>query len=332
MDREIRNHPYKTFSEQIDILESRNLVVKDRDFALTALESFSYYTLINGFKDLFLDKTSKEDKFVDGASFSMLYELHWIDLTMSNLLFKYTLSVEKRLKTHIGDVLADVYGIEESNYLEKKIYNPSKPQRGKYRDVIDAIDRSKSKDISAIHYMETEHNLPPWIALKAISFGSTVNWYSILPPTLKQRVMTSLVGHLPQMTSQEKQDFTFRLINQVYQYRNLSAHGNRSVLLKLDEEYRLSALHLKKVGLIQFFHGDFSTKNKDNLFSIMFSILTLMSDPVAAGRFLIELQAFLVSYDDPTFIFLGKDVYELLDIPRDTLSLLNDYYQLKFNN
>lgn len=49
------NHPFKSFEEQLSILEERGLAIDDYKLALDAMESFSYYTIVNGYKDLFLD-------------------------------------------------------------------------------------------------------------------------------------------------------------------------------------------------------------------------------------------------------------------------------------
>ena len=46
--------PFKTYDEQIDILKSRNLEIKDRNKARDLLSQINYYYLINGYKDPFL--------------------------------------------------------------------------------------------------------------------------------------------------------------------------------------------------------------------------------------------------------------------------------------
>lgn len=48
--------PFKTYDEQIDILKSRNLEIKDKSKAKDILSQINYYNLINGYKDPFLIK------------------------------------------------------------------------------------------------------------------------------------------------------------------------------------------------------------------------------------------------------------------------------------
>lgn len=72
-------HPYLTFEKQLRQLENRGIIVNDKSFAINALQNFSYYSLSNGYKDLFLASRSPE-KFKDGTTFEMLYTANWLDL------------------------------------------------------------------------------------------------------------------------------------------------------------------------------------------------------------------------------------------------------------
>ena len=47
---------FKTIDEQIEILRAKNLNILDNDKAKQILLNNNYYYLINGYKDLFLDK------------------------------------------------------------------------------------------------------------------------------------------------------------------------------------------------------------------------------------------------------------------------------------
>lgn len=45
--------PFKTYNEQISILKSRNVYIKNEETVKQCLTDISYYSLINGYKDLF---------------------------------------------------------------------------------------------------------------------------------------------------------------------------------------------------------------------------------------------------------------------------------------
>ena len=57
--------PFKTYREQIDILKNRyGLIIEDEDFAEAALKSLTYYDLVNGYKDCFMEK----ERFIEGMT------------------------------------------------------------------------------------------------------------------------------------------------------------------------------------------------------------------------------------------------------------------------
>ena len=45
--------PFKSIDEQIEILQQRNIIITDIDFARSVLNSLSYYTIVNGYKRIY---------------------------------------------------------------------------------------------------------------------------------------------------------------------------------------------------------------------------------------------------------------------------------------
>ncbi|MGH2182910.1 Abi family protein, partial [Enterococcus faecalis] len=86
---------FYSYDEQLILLKEKGLLISDDDVAKQILKNFSYYTIINGYKDLFTDNHI----YVPDTRIETLYELHWIDLKLSGILFKYSLIVEKKLKS-----------------------------------------------------------------------------------------------------------------------------------------------------------------------------------------------------------------------------------------
>lgn len=72
---------FKTIAAQIDILESRGMIVGEG--ASTVLLRENYYSIINGYKDPFLDKgamrANANDLYLEGARFEWLYSLFQFD-------------------------------------------------------------------------------------------------------------------------------------------------------------------------------------------------------------------------------------------------------------
>lgn len=327
-------HKFKTYDEQLKILtEEKNLIIDDQIFAITTLQHYSYYSIINGYKDLFLIPNSNPERFIDGTTFSMLYQAHWMDMSLSAILFKYTLLIEKKLKTRLAYLLGKNYKEKEEDYLRPSIYSQSRYHRGKLNEIIKAIDDKKNIDISAIHYIKREGNLPPWVATKAVSFGTAFIWYSILTEPHKRMIIKDFLVPCPFLKNESLTDYFNRLMGQVYQYRNLSAHGNRSFKLNISEEYKLIFNHLKSSNLEDLFNK----YNRANLYSVIISIFILLDDRFAVSNFLRELNIFFHEYDNDNFNFNQKNIYDLFDLPNDFLERIDKLvkskqYRTKFSN
>lgn len=60
---------FKTIEGQINILKSKNLNIKNLKEAKRLLMNNNYYYLINGYKELFLNKNTKTEEFMKGIRF-----------------------------------------------------------------------------------------------------------------------------------------------------------------------------------------------------------------------------------------------------------------------
>ena len=92
----IYDKPFKTIDELLELLESRNVIVTDRDFARKCISDISYYSLINGYKDLY--PIDKDDIFQVSVPFYEFYNLYRFDSLINNVIFKYIIFIEKSLK------------------------------------------------------------------------------------------------------------------------------------------------------------------------------------------------------------------------------------------
>lgn len=326
------NHPYKSFDEQIALLESRGVVINDYEFAKNALMTFPYYSIINGYKDMFL-KQKEPDIYRTGTSFEMLYQVHWIDIQVSNIIFKYSLAVEERLKAIVSNIIARKFSIDEDKYLDKRNYSKAKPQRGKINDFIQAIEDAKQTNKIAQHYMKEEGNLPPWIAAETISFGSMVNWYSALSINEKKEVVNIFLQRMPTqglVTTNDKLQFYKICLEQVYRFRNLSAHGNRTFKL------RLSETDTQKISFLDEFSISFLYKAKNGnelprngLFSVVVSIIVLLDDQYLISNMIDELESIVNTYGNEN-LFNGKSIYDLFEVDKNFILRLKEFMNLKF--
>ena len=69
----VYDKPFKTYEEQISkLINDYDLLITDCTLAKRVLTSISYYDLINGYKNIFMEN----NKFKVGISIEYLYEFH----------------------------------------------------------------------------------------------------------------------------------------------------------------------------------------------------------------------------------------------------------------
>ncbi|EAF2978669.1 hypothetical protein CQB78_15465, partial [Listeria monocytogenes] len=182
---------FKTVEEQIQILKSRNLNILDEKNAKRILQKISYYDIINGYNDIFLeieaDSTNGiEEVYYQDINFEMIYELYSFDADLRNLVLKYIDIVETYLSSSLAYVISSNHGHKETNYINKDIYKPGKRKSSTKFEVDGLIERMivcSNKDMAPIVYYKSTHGyLPPWILFKYLMFGEKEKVFQLLKP------------------------------------------------------------------------------------------------------------------------------------------------------
>ena len=112
---------FKTIDEQIELLQSRNLHIENKNIARRILLNNNYYYLINGYKDVFLNKNNKEEKFANGTTLEEIYSLYEFD--RENIRIKFNneydetfyldSSTPQKGKVQRGDLVKNLKNIEK---------------------------------------------------------------------------------------------------------------------------------------------------------------------------------------------------------------------------
>lgn len=227
---------FSTIEEQIKKLDSRGLDISDPGVK-DVLEMENYYNIVNGYKELFIDKdhTGTDEKYKDGANFNELYNLYLFDRELRNIFMKYILEIENNIKAVISHDFSKKYG--HDNYLKisnfdikvkhwerktaaQKIGNIAELTANIQRD----ISRQLSKNNPSIsHYMLTYGYIPLWVLVSSLTLGTISIFYSYL--TEKDQ---NDVGRKFRLRPDELTKILFVLTI----YRNACAHDERFYNLK----------------------------------------------------------------------------------------------------
>lgn len=333
----IFDKPFKTYEEMIKILESRHISITDKELALRALENFSYYGLINGYKNTFL-QVPGTDKFVPGTTFDELYTLHIIDTGLNNILFKYILYLERALKSRISYLVSEKYGVftdwtdetcnNGADYLCKNNYSNSNGNRINTLKSLKECIKEPKKNPSIIHYKNHKNHIPPWILTTNVPYGLTIQWYSILRGTDKDDICNSFIS--PGLIAPDQtKEFVKKSLDLTKEYRNKIAHGNRTFSI-------ISLPQLPKHQLLSLTYNcvtgyEYDNKmGQDDTMAVLLALIVMLNDPFVISNLIAELSALLMPYIEDQTTINGKSILEILGFPSNFIDRLKSLYTKKF--
>ncbi|QDI90427.1 hypothetical protein EPH95_03885 [Salicibibacter halophilus] len=160
---------FKIFEQQIEILENRNLIINDYDFALDVMKSINYYR----FTGYLIPFKNKHDTYVPGTTFEQIDRIYEFDRKLRLLLFQLLESIELKFRVAVSHYFSELYhptAYEDSSYfqqphLHKKFYDRYKSYR------------NSSDELFIRHHIEKQQGIPFWVAVEIIPFGTLSRLY-----------------------------------------------------------------------------------------------------------------------------------------------------------
>lgn len=177
---------YKTSEQLIEHLKDKHLIIENEDVALDIIDVYSYYSVINTYKQVF---KKKDGNYIDNASFDEIYSLYKFDKNIRNIFLKSVLELELKVKGIMANVLAKNYGIKD--YLNISNFDPnvSKDDVDKVlKSLNDEINKNMGKHPAITHYQEEYGFIPPFVLLKVLSLGEISRLYGLLKQSDKQEI------------------------------------------------------------------------------------------------------------------------------------------------
>lgn len=264
----MKNKVFKNLDEQIEILQSKGLIIQDIEKTKHILLKENYFFL-SGYRHLFM-KDSKDKSFFDGTTFEELYALFTFDRNIRNIFFKNLLIIENNIKSLISYQMSRKYGFKEKDYLDQKNYSEDSLKIRQIRDVLDKVKRqirvNGRKHSATIHYITNYGYIPLWILVKVLSFGLIGEFYNIFKEADKQE--------LASFYNLDVTTFSVYL-NVLSNYRNLCAHEDILFEHRTQREIPDNIYH--KMLEIKQYDGTY-TYGKNDLYSVVIILKYLLSD------------------------------------------------------
>ncbi len=222
--------PFKSVTDQLAILKSRGLTIEDDDAALHYLLYNNYYNVINHYGRFF---QVAPDRYIEGASFNEIRYLFQFDKEMKSLFFKYSIDIEKNLKSLISYYYSESYR-QPYSYL-----NPQNYQDAYSSDTIKCVyllaallkKHSESRTDNAVkHYSICHNDVPLWVLTNEMSFGLTNSFFKNMPLSIQNKVARCFssdyaieYGSSLLLTP----DAAWKCLCSIQELRNTCGHNNR---------------------------------------------------------------------------------------------------------
>lgn len=225
--------PYTDIDEQIGILRSRGLATSEE--TAYALRREGYYSIVNGYKDPFLDtrQSDREERYVTGTTFDQLYTLFRFDRRFRELMFKAILQAEATFKTTCAQEFTRVHADQVNPYLDAGNYgNP--PEAGNLIAVFNKILHPRNPDrIKSYirHYVENfDGEVPLWVLGNDLTLGQALWFYQKIPDDIRNSIADGF-SLLYESTHDRPRRITTRRLERIYTrltyFRNICAHDER---------------------------------------------------------------------------------------------------------
>ena len=236
--------PFLTVEEQIEFLERRG--VSRTKGERCALMREGYYSIINGYKEPFLEpvvtKGDLSDRYKGGTSFDDIFALFTFDRSLRALTFRNLIKAEATARTAIAYTFAsahrgqDAYLLQES-YCSEQEYLEYNRSDNSYADELSGLtsilkrtrDKSDSDFIS--HYRNAHGSVPIWVLCNALTFGNIQHFFNLMKPNEKASVCKMIAESTGRKGSKLLGYFDVDearvSLEVLVKFRNLCAHDER---------------------------------------------------------------------------------------------------------
>lgn len=177
---------YKSNEELINYLSSKGVIISHKKEALEKIERYTYYSIVNTYKNIFKDKNGN---YVDNVSFDDIYALFEFDKNLKSIILKYCLEIETVIKSIMANHISKVYGIQD--YLKISNLDPRIDidiKENLIKKINDEIEKDYNVHNAVTHYMDKYKFVPPFVLIKILTFGVTSSYYGLLKQCDKQAI------------------------------------------------------------------------------------------------------------------------------------------------
>ena len=266
-----------SFREQVNILKSRGLEIKDEEQAIETLSRINYYRL-----SAYMLSYKADNKFCEGVSFDDVYCLYEFDKKLRSMIMGVLETIEVAFRTHISYLIAHQYGA--TGYENHEHFRNTTHHSNMMQKIQEEIDRSDEVFVQH-HKSAYEGVFPVWVAIELTSFGLLSKIYNNMKEEDQNLIARDYYN--------TKGEYVKSWLYTLSVFRNICAHYGRLYDRRLKITPKLFRADMKK-GL----------KN-DTVFSVLFVTGRLLRDKSEWQNFVTNLTALIENTEHVDLKLMG---------------------------
>lgn len=214
--------PFMTYQQQLLKLAEKRLVIDDPQAVEDILHHYGYFALISGYKDLLKNPTTKNYK--DGTTIYDLVAIYHFDEQLRGLTLQYLLHVERHIRSALSYCFCHTFGELQSAYLSPQNYDIStSKKRAAVTKLIEhylkPLVTRPTKHAYLEHQKQQHQNVPLWVLVNALSFGTLSKMYELSKPQIQSAISKEFLGIDEHQLKQ--------ILHVMTDFRNICAHNER---------------------------------------------------------------------------------------------------------
>ena len=224
---------YKNSNELLNYIISKGVSVNNKEDALYKIKTYSYYSIINTYKDVFKNTNNEYKK---NVSFDEIYALFEFDKNLRSIFLKYSLEIEMILKSLLAETLSSRYGIKE--YLVKENFDDTVNETtitDSINVIEEEINKQNGKHEAVTHYIDEYGFVPPFVLTKILTLGELSRLYAMLKQSDRQSISKNF---------KISDKVLKQIIVNMTMIRNICAHNDR--LFSFHSKFRISFKYIQK--------------------------------------------------------------------------------------
>ncbi len=285
---------YKSNEELLDYLIFKGVIIKNRKLALNNIQKYTYYSIVNTYKDVF----KYNNTYINNVTFEEIFALYDFDKNLKSIFLKYALEIEQVVKSLIANTVSEKYGIKD--YLQYDCFdvNASKTSIDEMiLSIKEEINKNYRKHNAISHYKNTYDFIPPFVLVKIMTMGQISRYYGLLKQDDRQNVSKYF---------KISDKLLKQLLFNITLVRNFSAHNNR-----------LYTFHSKFFISFKSIDESYNNMSKStNLYMVMKGMEKLL-DNSKNKQFIKQINREIYKLDKKLIAINSKKILNIMGFPNE---------------